>query len=263
MDFRYYLSFFRATARSGKPGGLHVSELGYDNTPLLPGQQWKVHDSTRPQPRIVAPGSAGSPPDDAVVLFDGTSLDGWESINDGPAQWTLGSGYMQVAPGTGDIRSRIQFGDSQIHVEFASPSAVKGESQSRGNSGVFLMGIYEIQVLDCYDNLTYADGTSAGIYGQFPPLVNACLPPGQWQEYDIIWVGPKFDGDKLIAPARVTILHNGVVVHHDQSLSGPTAHQKVLEYQPHPEESALRLQDHGDLVRYRNIWYRVLTGYDR
>ena len=234
-----------------------MSELGYDNTPLLPGQQWNVHVSTRPQPRIVPPGSAGSPPDDAVVLFDGTSLDGWESVNDAPAQWTLGNGYMQVVPGTGDIRSRIQFGDSQIHVEFASPSAVKGESQSRGNSGVFLMGIYEIQVLDCYDNPTYADGTSAGIYGQFPPLVNACLPPGQWQEYDIIWVGPKFDGDKLIAPARVTILHNGVVVHHDQSLSGPTAHQKLLEYQPHPEESALRLQDHGDLVRFEHLVPRV------
>jgi hypothetical protein len=236
--------------------------LGYDDTPLIPGQPWKVHDSTRPQPRVVTPGTAGSPPSDAVVLFDGTDLSGWECKRGGDAGWKVEHGYMEVVPKSGNIVSKKQFGDCQLHVEWAAPEEVIGDSQGRGNSGVFLMGLYEIQVLDCYENPTYADGLTAGIYGQFPPLVNACRKPGEWQTYDIVWVGPQFDGDKLLSPARLTVFQNGVLVHHDTVLTGPTTHRAVQPYEPHPPEGPLELQDHGDMVRFRNIWYRPLTGYD-
>ena len=165
---------------------------------------------------------------------------------------------MEVMPKTGSISSREQFGDCQLHVEWAAPSEVKGESQGRGNSGVFLMGLYEIQVLDCYDNPTYADGYTAAIYGEYPPLVNACRKPGEWQTYDIVWFGPRFDGDKLARPARLTLFHNGALVHHNRELTGPTTHRQVLAYKSHPAVGPLVLQDHGDLVRYRNIWYRPL-----
>jgi len=244
-----------------------MGQLGYDDTPMLPGSQWRVHDSKRPQARVITPGTessqeaAGQAPSDAVILFDGTDLSGW-SGRDGNAQWKVENGYMEVVPGTGNIETKEHFGGCQLHLEFATPSEVKGESQGRGNSGVFLMGRYEIQVLDCYENPTYADGATAGIYGQWPPLVNACRKPGEWQMYDIIWVGPKFDGDKLVGPPRVTVLHNGIVAHHDQPLNGPTGHRNVPPVEVHPPEGPLNLQDHGDLVRYRNIWYRPLTGYD-
>lgn len=244
-----------------------MGQLGYDDTPMLPDSQWRVHDSKRPQARVITPGTessqeaAGQAPSDAVILFDGTDLSGWKG-RDGDAQWKVESGYMEVVPRTGNIETKAHFGDCQLHLEFATPTEVKGESQGRGNSGVFLMGRYEIQVLDCYENPTYADGATAGIYGQWPPLVNACRKPGEWQMYDIIWVGPKFDGDKLVSPPCVTVIHNGIVMHHSQKLNGPTGHRNVPEVVPHPPEGPLNLQDHGDLVRYRNIWYRPLTGYD-
>ena len=240
--------------------------LGYDDTPLIPGQQYKVHDSTRPQPRVVAPGTAstpeqpGRPPSDAVVLFDGRDLSGWASLKGGPAQWQVEHGCMEVVPRSGDIVTERQFGDCQLHLEWAAPAEVKGSSQGRGNSGVFMMGRYEIQVLDCYDNPTYADGTTAAIYGEFPPLVNACRRPGEWQSYDILWTAPRFDGERLISPAYVTILFNGVVVHNHRELTGPTTHRAVEPYRPHAASGPLRLQDHGDRVRYRNIWYRPLGG---
>jgi hypothetical protein len=197
------------------------------------------------------------------MLFDGTSLDGWVGKDGGPAPWTLADGCMQVAPRTGDIHTRVEFGDCQLHLEWASPEEVKGESQGRGNSGVFLMGRYEIQVLDCFENPTYADGSTASIYGQYPPLVNACRRPGEWQSYDIIWVGPKFVGTQLESDAVVTVLHNGVVVHHATLLTGGTGHRNVVPYTYHATVGPLRLQDHGDLVRYRNIWYRPLGFYDQ
>ena len=243
-------------------------KVGYDDTPFLPDGRYRVHDSNRPQPRIVAPGTAstqdkaGRPPADAVLLFDGTSLDGWASMDGSPAKWKLEDGCMEVVPKTGNIKTKAEFGDCQLHVEWAAPTVVKGESQGRGNSGVFLMGHYEIQVLDCYDNPTYADGTTAAIYGQFPPLVNACRKPGEWQVYDIVWVGPRFDGDKLLRPACVTVFQNGLVVHHCTELIGRTTHRQLAPYAPHPEAGPLVLQDHGDLVRFRNIWYRPLKGYD-
>lgn len=242
---------------------------GYDDTPQLPGQKWKVHDCERPQPRVVTPptpstqDAPGAPPSDAIVLFDGTDLAGWVASKDGsPAQWKVQDGYMEVAPKAGNIQTAELLGDCQLHLEWAAPAEVSGDSQGRGNSGVFLMCRYEIQVLDCFDNPTYADGATAGIYGQWPPLVNACRQPGQWQTYDILWIAPLFDAGQLVRPARVTVLHNGIVVHHDKELGGRTTHRRVLGYEPHPPQAPLMLQDHGDPVRYRNLWFRPLTGYD-
>ena len=242
--------------------------VGYDDTPYIPGSRYRVHDGTRPQPRVVAPGTAstadaaGKPPADAVVLFDGRDLSAWIGRNGEPAAWKVEGGYMEVAPGTGDIVTREAFGDCQLHLEWATPAEVRGNSQGRGNSGVFLMGLYEIQVLDCYDNPTYADGTAAAIYGEYPPLVNASRPPGEWQTYDIVWLAPRFEGKRLITPPYATVLHNGVVVQYHRALIGPTSHRKVVPWVAHPPQGPLRLQDHGDPVRYRNIWYRPLKGYD-
>jgi hypothetical protein len=216
---------------------------------------------------VITPGTAstddaaGRPPSDAVVLFDGTDLSKWTG-KDGEAKWKVENGYMEVVPGTGGIETKDAFGDCQLHVEWAEPTVIKGEGQGRGNSGVFLMGKYEIQVLDCYENPTYPDGTTGGIYGQYPPLVNACRKPGEWQTYDIIWVGPRFEDGKLVSPAKVTVIMNGVVIHHCKELQGPTQHRQLAEYVEHPATGPLSLQDHGDLVRFRNIWYRPLTGYD-
>jgi len=246
-----------------------MGKLGYDDTPMLPGQPWRVHDSTRPQPRVVTPGTAGTarkpgtPPSDAVVLFDGTDLSRWKG-REGPAPWQVSkSGWMQVKPKSGNIETVERFGDCQLHLELACPKRVKGESQGRGNSGVFLMGLYEVQVLDGYDNPTYADGQIGGIYGQYPPLVNAARPPGEWQTYDIVFEAPHWEGAKLVKPAYLTVILNGLVLHNRQAAMGPTGHRNLASYDPpHAEEGPLMLQDHGDLVRFRNIWMRRLKGYD-
>ncbi len=248
------------------PDGTNV---GYDDTPIIPGTDWHVHDGHRPQPPVITPGEmccdcvAVGPPSDAVVLFDGTDLSGWICSATGePAAWDVQDGYMQVALKTGYIETREHFGDCQLHVEFACPEEVKGDSQGRGNSGVFLMGEYEIQVLDCFDNPTYPDGTVGGIYGQFPPLANASRKPGEWQTYDIIWEAPRFDGEELVRPAFVTVILNGILLHNRKELLGVTSHRVLTEYSHHAEVGPLKLQDHGDLVRFRNIWYRPLAEYD-
>jgi len=245
-----------------------ATNVGYDDTPVIPGSTYKVHDGSRPQPRVVTPGTASTPeqagaaPSDAVILFDGQDASNLAGKDGGPVQWKVENGYMEVVPGTGTVSTREHFGDCQLHLEFASPAVVKGDSQGRGNSGVFMMGKYEIQVLDCYDNPTYPDGTTGALYGQCPPLVNACRKPGEWQTYDIIWIAPRFDGEECVSPARVTVLLNGVLLHHDKELQGPTMHRQTTCYKPHPEVGPLELQDHGDLVRFRNIWYRPLKDYD-
>lgn len=243
--------------------------IGYTDTPFLPGGKWRVHDPDRPQPRIVKPGTCsteempGKPPSDAIVLFDGQDTFAWVGRDGGPVGWKVENGYMEVVHGTGNIETRQHFGDCQLHIEWATPNVVEGEGQGRGNSGVFLMGRYEIQVLDSYDNITYADGHAAAIYGQYPPLVNASRGPGEWQTYDIFFVAPRWEKGTLVSPAYVTVVHNGVLVHHHQAIQGPTGHRRLASYdEPHPPEGPLMLQDHRNPVRFRNIWIRELKGYD-
>jgi hypothetical protein len=233
-------------------------DLGYDDTPSYPGSKWRVHDSKRPRPEVVTPGSCNSPtlkpPSDAEVLFDGHDVSRWE-----PLKWSVENGYMQVVPGQGGATTKEKFGDIQLHIEWAAPAEVKGTSQNRGNSGIMLMGRYEVQVLDSYDNPTYADGQATAIYGQYPPLVNASCKPGEWQTYDIVFESPKFDGEKLAKPAYVTVLHNGVLVQNHEQILGTTPHRQVGTYTAHGD-LPLELQNHNTPVRYRYIWVRRLKG---
>ena len=237
---------------------------GYTDTPVLPNG-WHVHDSNRPRPAAVDPGPApaapAKAPADATILFDGQNLDAFRG-RDGAAKWQLVDGAMQVN-GTGDIETKGEFGDCQLHIEWATPNPTKGDSQGRGNSGVFFFGRYEVQVLDSYENPTYADGQAAALYGQTPPMVNACRKPGEWQTYDIVFRAPRFGADgKVMEPARATVLHNGILVHHDQPLLGHTAHRSLPSYEAHAPKGPIRLQDHGDPVRFRNVWIRPLD-FDR
>jgi hypothetical protein len=225
-----------------------------------------VHDMSRPKPVIVTPGTfpsqeaPGKPPSDAVVLFDGKDLSKFKlEGKDGDAKWKVENGYMEVTKDAGGVETREPIGDMQLHVEWAAPNPPKGTSQGRGNSGIYIMGIYEIQVLDTFNNDTYADGGATAVYGQNPPLVNACLPPGQWQTYDIIWRGPRFDeSGKVTREATVTVLHNGVVTQDHYRLTGGSGHYAQPPYKKHAEALPLHLQNHGDPVRYRSIWYRPL-----
>ena len=223
-----------------------------------------IHSMDRPQPRVVDPGpypGMQKPPSDAIVLFDGSSLSDWRlaDSSDKPARWKVADGYMEVVAGAGNIATARGFGDVQLHVEFVAPTPTHGEGQERGNSGVFLMGIYEVQVLDSYQNPTYADGAAAAIYGQYAPLVNASRPPGEWQTYDIVFHRPRFDASgRVTSKARMTILHNGVLVQDDVVLTGPTAHKQRPPYAKHADRLPLILQDHSDPVRFRNVWVRDL-----
>lgn len=242
-------------------------KLGYTTTPLIPGTKWHVHDGDRPQPRIVTPAETFShgakPPSDAIVLFDGIDLSKWTG-GGGAAKWKVENGYMEVAPKSGSIQTKDRFADFQLHIEFATPVEVKGNGQGRGNSGILFNGNYEVQVLDSYNNPTYPDGQAGGLYGQSPPLVNASKPPGTWQSYDIIWESPRWDADKkLVKKAAVTVIHNGVVLHHRKEFAGNTPHQNNGNYnRPHDPEVFIQLQDHSNPMRFRNIWLRKLGEYD-
>ena len=224
--------------------------------------QWPQHSMDRPRPPVVQPApQAGQapPPSDAIVLFDGKDLAQWQAEDGSAAKWVVRDGFVEVKPGTGMLVSRRGFGDAQLHIEWATPTPPKGEGQERGNSGIFLMGIYELQVLDSYKNDTYADGQAGAIYGQSPPLVNATRPPGQWQTYDVVFHRPHFKADSSVErPARMTVFLNGVLIQDNFELSGPTAHQRRPPYSAHADKLPLKLQDHGNPVRYRNIWIREL-----
>jgi 3-keto-disaccharide hydrolase len=220
------------------------------------------HARDCPAPPVVRVAPAGAPvppPSDAVVLFDGRDLSQWLARDGGPAKWAVRDGYMEVVPGAGAIHTAQGFGDVQLHVEWSAPNPPKGSDQDRGNSGVFLMERYEVQVLDSYGNATYPDGQAAAVYGQYPPLANASRAPGEWQSYDIVFHRPRFRADgTLLRPASLTVLHNGVLVQDGVALTGPTAHQRRPPYELHPDRLPLSLQDHEHPVRYRNLWLREL-----
>lgn len=257
----------QAEAPAPDPGqvrGPNDEVLGYTNMAEIPGTPWRIHDAARPHPPVVMPGAApGEPPADAIVLFDGRDLSQWAHNRKGQlvdAEWPVHEGYFETGAGTGSIVTREAFGDVQLHVEFATPAEVTGFSQGRGNSGVILMGRYEIQVLDSYDNVTYADGQAAAIYGEYPPLVNVARRPGEWQTYDIVFEAPVFQDDRLVRPAYFTVFWNGVLVHHRRPVMGSTsATMTPHAYTPHEPELPLTLQDHSNPVRYRNVWIRRLN----
>ncbi len=231
--------------------------------------RWMVHDMNRPTPPVVTPGQpscdgkVGSAPSDAVVLFDGKDLSNWESVKKPgqPAPWKMGDGFFETVKDAGYIRTKQKFGSCQLHLEFATPAHVRSGNQGRGNSGVFLMELYEVQILDSYNNRTYADGQCAALYGRAVPLVNASQKPGEWQTYDIIFHRPTFKGRKVDRKARFTVFHNGVLVHDNVELQGGTnwiGPHALTDYVPHGDKGSLALQDHGNPVRFRNIWIRVL-----
>lgn len=226
---------------------------------------WGIHDMNRPKPQVVVPGKAstqdkaGTAPSDAIVLFNGNGLGEWCSMEGEKPKWKATNDYMETVGGSGALRTWQAFGDCQLHVEWAAPTPAKGNGQGRGNSGIFLMGQYEIQVLDSYQNDTYADGQASAIYGQYPPLVNANRKPGEWQTYDIIFTRPRFkDSGELKSPAIVTVLLNGVLTQNHTKILGPTNWQNIGEYKKHPDKMFLALQDHSNPVRYRNMWIREL-----
>ncbi|MEY3394955.1 MAG: hypothetical protein RL346_1191 [Verrucomicrobiota bacterium] len=233
--------------------------VGFKDTPILPGTRFHVHDPDRPQPPVIQTAGAVviSPPSDAIVLFDGKTLDAWK-VKDGPAPWEVRDGVM-VAKGK-DIQTKEEFGAIQLHLEWRLPAERKVNGQGGGNSGVFLMGLYEVQVLQSNKNLTYPDGMAASLYGQQPPLANATSPQGEWNSYDITFVPPVYQDGKLQTPAKVTVIHNGVVVQNGESFHGVSGYRKLSRYpDTHPEKGPIRLQFHGDPIEFRNMWVRPLT----
>jgi len=245
------------------------SQLGYTDTPYIPNQPFRVHDSSRPQPVVIDPATessqekAGRAPSDAIVLFDGKNFDEWNH-----ALWNLTpDGAMEIAAGVDEkgkkkhmsLTSKRSFGDIQMHIEWRTPTPATGNGQGRSNSGVFFMSKYEIQVQDNYENQTYPDGQAGAIYGQYSPYVNASRKPGEWQTYDIVFIAPKFENGKLVKPAYATVFHNGVLVQYNRELIGGTSHKNVGTYSAHEPKLPITLQDHGNPVRFRNIWVREIN----
>lgn len=226
--------------------------------------RYKVHDMSRPQPPVVAPGTpstqdrAGTAPSDAIVLFDGKSLSKWRT-GGGDAAWKIVDGVIEVAPGTGSLTTRDSFGDCHFHVEWMVPKGLSPNGQMGCNSGVFFMEMYEVQILHSHGNETYPDGMAGSLYGQYPPLVNACRPQGEWNTYDIVFTAPRFaDDGSVTSPATCTVLFNGVVVQNHVEFFGRTAHMRQAAYAKHPDKMPISIQDHGDALRFRNIWVRPL-----
>lgn len=243
--------------------------------------QWQpelTDDWTPVSDSVSTVGHFAAPPSDAIILFDGTDLSQWESApgyfphmqgvpdylealqgDHDPAPWKVEDGVMTVVPGSGNIKTKAGFGDIHLHIEWRTPDVIDGDGQGRGNSGVFLQGLYEIQVLDSWLNPTYSNGQAGAIYKQKAPMVNASRPPGEWQSYDIFFEAPHFDeGGNVIKKAYVTVLHNGVLIHHRQELQGPTVYIGLSHYKAHSRSLPIGLQDHGDTVNFRNIWVREL-----
>ena len=242
-----------------KSGLCGIAMLGL-SVGWVSGQNLLLSESYEPQPRVVTPASCDcpvAPPSDAVVLFDGTDLSAWVHADGTPADWEVAEGVLTVKPQSGSIQTKADFEDFQLHIEWSSPVEVKGEDQLRGNSGVILQGRYEVQILDSYDNPTYVNGQAGSIYKQYPPLVNAMQKPGEWNTFDIIFTAPRFKADgSLHSPAYLTVLHNGVLVQNHSAVLGIT-NLPLPEYKAHGR-GPIVLQDHGDLVRFRNIWIREL-----
>jgi hypothetical protein len=234
---------------------------GYTDTPLIvPGGKWKVHDDTRPRPPAVAPGRGpGDAPADAIVLFDGSNTNQFVGKNGAPCPWKIENGELLVKGG--DIWTKASFGSCQLHLEWKTDPNTEGRSQKKGNAGIFFMDRYETQILDCDNNLTYADGMAGAVYGQTPPLVNAVRRAGEWQTYDIIFTAPRLQGDKVVEPAYITTILNGIVVQNHSKILGPTLHRKATNYNgSFPAEAPFRFQDHKNSIpdRLRNIWVRRL-----
>ena len=228
--------------------------------------EYKPEDTEFYEPKVekVTPGTDGAPPSDATVLFGGNDLSAWVSVDkegtpSGAPEWTVEEGHFTVKPGAGDIQTKKNFGDFQLHIEWRSPQEIVGEGQGRGNSGIFLQGMYEVQVLDSYESETYVNGQAGSIYKQSPPMVNATQPPSEWQVYDIIYTAPKFDerSHAMVEPPYVTVLHNGVVVQHHTRIQGTTEYIGPPQWKAHGD-GPIKLQDHSNPVSYRNIWIRPI-----
>jgi hypothetical protein len=251
-----------------------AAQDGFTDTAMLPGQKWHVHDKYRPHPPKVDPGPAPArptpAPSDAIVLFDGKDFSHWTQRGRGAdrgktlaPKWKIANGAIETVGKTGDLVSKEKFGDAQYHIEWQIPAGVTGEGQARGNSGVLIMSHYEIQVLESHTNETYADGQAGAIYGQWPPRVNPARKQGEWQSYDIVFEAPRFEGEKVVKPAYVTVFMNGILLHNRQEIIGAVVYKQVAKYRPHAAEEPLSLQDHDMTVRYRNIWVRPIKGYDQ
>jgi hypothetical protein len=220
----------------------------------------KLTELWQPEPPVISPGkTSADPPSDAIILFNGKDGSQWVAKDGGAIKWKIADGILTVGAGTGEISTRQGFGDCQLHIEWRTPAEVKGEGQGRGNSGIFLMGKYELQVLDSYKNKTYSNGQAGSIYKQLMPLVNASRPPGEWQTYEVIFKAPRFYENGIVkSPATITVLHNGVLVQNNATLAGSTQYIGLASYEKHGEKEPLKLQDHGNPTSFRNIWIREL-----
>lgn len=245
----------------------YAYNLGYKDTPMIPGSQWRVHDKDRPlPPKVPTKGAVQvAPPADAIILFDGTDMDAFKNAKDGsPVNWDIADGVVtipskQKVKRNNSIQTKENFSDFQLHIEWKTPNTPDDKVAYKGNSGLYFMWKYELQIYNSWDNPIYADGQAAAIYGQTPPLVNASVKPGEWQSYDVVFEVPKFDeSGRLLKKAHMTVFHNGVLVHNRTPLTGPTAHKKVKPYVAHAPEGPIAIQDHSSPVSYRNIWIRRL-----
>ncbi|MEM1108109.1 MAG: DUF1080 domain-containing protein [Planctomycetota bacterium] len=257
-SFILVIGLVSSIASAGAEEGFHeFRHYGYAGNPLVPGLEWKIHDNDRPIPPRVIPGpydeqAIAEPPSDAEVLFDGNGL---EQFNKN--EWILKDGFVRAH--SGPLQSKKRYGDMQMHIEWRTPNPPLTEKKgAMGNSGIYIMGRYELQIHDSYSCRMYADGSAGAIYGQWPPLVNASRPPGEWQTFDLYFTAPVFDGGEVVEPARITVLHNGVFVQVDTELIGPTSHNKPKPYEAHADRLPFFLQGGKNPVEFRNIWVRDL-----